>query len=101
MTKKLAAVILEKYSGTACCDCGKVLPVECMDFDHRDPSTKSHTIRQIRRWVDNPGNRLVMYHELALCDYVCKNDHAIRTKKAREAGLIKDGRPKKRGKEDG
>jgi hypothetical protein len=99
MSKFLAAAIFEKYNGQACADCGRVYPFECYGFDHLVPDEKTHTIRTIKRWVDNPTNRLVMYTELAKCQFVCHNCHATRTKKAREAGLINDGRPKK-GEED-
>jgi hypothetical protein len=95
MTVKLAEIIKAKYELSPCTDCGVSFPYECMDFDHLDPSDKEFTIRQIRLWVDSPSNRLVMNTELAKCEFVCKNCHATRTKNARQAGLIKDGRPRK------
>ena len=100
MTKKLAALIRDTYLGQPCCDCGGVYPEECYAFDHRIPEEKNHTIRQIKRWIDSPGNRLVMMTELSKTDRICHNCHATRTKKAREEGLINDGRPSKKGEED-
>jgi hypothetical protein len=59
-----------------CADCGKTYPPYVMDFDHRDPSTKSFSLL-----ADKPllKNREVLLAEVAKCDVVCANCHAERT----------------------
>jgi hypothetical protein len=91
---KLAGVVQERFEGHPCKDCGGYFAYECFDLDHRDPTQKSYTIKQLRSWKDTPENRVTLWSELAKTDWICKNCHATRTKRSREAGEIKDGRPK-------
>lgn len=49
--------------------------VVCIDWDHRDPSTKQFTISAVMgrtKWENIEA-------EIAKCDAVCRNCHAIRT----------------------
>lgn len=61
-----------------CMDCGRSFPAVCMDFDHRDPSTKSDSISQLvakrRRWE-------IIEEEIQKCDLVCACCHRIRSSK--------------------
>lgn len=66
-----------------CMDCGGSFPPCAMDFDHRDPSTKSSVITFMR------FGRLARYQrEVMKCDLVCANCHRIRTHARR---LLKKG----------
>lgn len=55
-----------------CFDCGGQFPPECMDFDHRDPSTK-------RRAPGAIGSLNALQNEIMKCDLVCANCHRTRT----------------------
>ena len=59
-----------------CADCGKTYPPYVMDFDHRDPSTKSFSLLADKALLKN---RNVLIAEVAKCDVVCANCHAERT----------------------
>lgn len=91
---KLAAVVRERFEGLPCLDCGGYFSYECYDLDHRDPTQKRYTIKQLRNWKDTPENRVTLWTELAKTDFICKNCHSTRTKAARREGKINDGRPK-------
>lgn len=57
-----------------CMDCGIQYPLCAMDYDHRDPSTKSFTISEIN------GHTLdEIIKEISKCDAVCANCHRVRT----------------------
>ena len=60
-------------------DCGGSFPPVCMDFDHRDGSTK---VNSIAHWSlsDLPG----LMAEVAKCDLVCANCHRLRTEARRD-----------------
>lgn len=73
---------MTKLQRGSCCDCGLIINAEticCIDFDHRDPQDKSFTIAYKMGAV--PDNLLIA--EIAKCDAVCRNCHAIRTHKAK------------------
>lgn len=59
-----------------CMDCGVKYPPPVMQFDHRDPSTKKFTISQ---FAGGDANLEAIKEEIAKCDVVCANCHAIRT----------------------
>ncbi len=66
------------YKGAFCKDCGFDFEgrPECAQFDHRNGRNNvphGQTITRMKR------NRMVV--ELDLCDLVCANCHAIRTRK--------------------
>jgi hypothetical protein len=64
-----------------CMDCGKTLPPECMDFDHRPGTDKKFGVAEMG------GRRMsVVLEEIAKCDIVCANCHRIRTFARRRDG---------------
>jgi hypothetical protein len=67
-------LFLDQLKAVPCADCGGEFPAVCMDFDHRDPSTKSFTIS---------ANKTVSWEkllaEIAKCDVVCANCHRLRS----------------------
>jgi hypothetical protein len=59
-----------------CQDCGGTFAPWVMDFDHRDPKTKSFALAAGHALLKS---REVLLAEIAKCDIVCANCHAIRT----------------------
>jgi hypothetical protein len=59
-----------------CADCGQIFAPWLMDFDHRDPRTKSFALAAGHALLKS---RDVLLAEIAKCDIVCANCHAIRT----------------------
>lgn len=57
-------------------DCSRFFPACAMDFDHRDPTTKSYGIAELRRQACSWAK---MEAEIAKCDLVCACCHRIRT----------------------
>ena len=66
---------LNSHKNVPCMDCGKKYPPYVMDFDHRDPSTKSFTISQRRATISLQA----LENEIAKCDIICANCHRERT----------------------
>lgn len=75
------ARLLAQLRAAPCADCGRVFSPYAMDFDHRDPSTKSHGVM---RMVGRAGTRTILA-EVAKCDIVCANCHRMRTYTRHEA----------------
>jgi hypothetical protein len=76
--KNREIVRAEKFKRGACLDCGLVIDqrtIVCIDFDHRDPQDKSFTISYLMDKA-HPSDIIA---EMAKCDAVCRNCHAIRT----------------------
>ena len=63
-----------------CADCAGTFEPHQMDFDHRDPTTKSFAVMTGRAML---MSRVRLLEEIAKCDVVCANCHAIRS--ARQA----------------
>lgn len=63
-----------------CHDCLSRLPPFVMQFDHRDPATKSFLVCQT--WLSSESRIL---SEAAKCDIVCPNCHRDRTYRRRQA----------------
>ena len=59
-----------------CQDCGGTFPPWVMDFDHRDPTTKSFNLTSGRAMLMSRSKLLA---EREKCDVVCANCHAART----------------------
>ena len=59
-----------------CADCDRTYPPWVMDFDHRDPATKSFSIAAGKALL---RPRDVLLAEIAKCDIVCCNCHVVRT----------------------
>ena len=65
---------------TPCFDCDLAYPPEIMQFDHTEEGTKTSTIS---RMVSGLYGKRMILNEIAKCDLVCPNCHAIRTFKRR------------------
>lgn len=63
-----------------CADCGGTFEPYQMDFDHRDPTTKSFEVTTGRAMLMSRDRLL---EEVAKCEILCANCHAIRS--ARQA----------------
>jgi hypothetical protein len=63
-----------------CMDCGNRFPPFVMQFDHRDPSTKTFLVSQT--WLSSKAR---IIREVAKCDIVCANCHRDRTYRCRTA----------------
>ena len=75
LTRQRATLeFLRALRGVPCMDCGGTFKPHQMDFDHRDPSTK---LFQVTGPLLTPRKR--MLEEIAKCDIVCANCHALRT----------------------
>ncbi len=59
-----------------CKDCGGTFEPHQMDFDHRDPKAKSFQITSPRAML---MDRLRLVAEIAKCEIVCANCHAVRS----------------------
>lgn len=70
---------LIELKSAPCKDCQQSFPPEAMDFDHRDPATKSFSIATFGRRVA----KSVLLAEIAKCDLVCSNCHRVRTVRRR------------------
>ena len=67
--------LLRELRSVPCVDCGRTLPWFVMQFDHRDPTSKSAVVT---RMVGRVGTRRLL-EEIAKCDIVCTNCHRDRT----------------------
>lgn len=65
---------LVEEAGGKCMDCGGAFPVECFDFDHRDPFTKGGNVSRLCVSSYDAAKA-----EADKCDLVCANCHRIRT----------------------
>lgn len=72
-----------------CVDCDGRFPTVCMQFSHRDPSSKSFAVSQ-----GGQRRRAAVEAEIAKCDLVCANCHAVRTHLQFESGTVVRGRPR-------
>ena len=96
MTRQRATLeFLRELRRVPCKDCRRRFLAHQMDFDHRDPSTKSFQVTDSGAMLA-PRSRLLA--EIAKCDVVCATCHAIRTyaqqarrwAQRREDGLLID-----------
>ena len=67
---------IQEAKNVPCTDCGMWYPYFVMDFDHRDPATKSFNIS--RRASTGIG-AATLQAEIDKCDVVCSNCHRMRT----------------------
>jgi hypothetical protein len=67
---------ITELKNNPCMDCGGEFPPCAMHFDHRDPSKKKGAVAFMMR---NTISRARLEAEVAKCDLVCANCHAIRT----------------------
>ena len=68
-----------------CMDCGRSFPPHAMDFDHRDPKTKSFSLASLNVYLKN---RAVLETEMTKCDVICGNCHRIRTTAQYASGVL-------------
>lgn len=65
-----------KYKATLHCrNCGEWRP-ECLHFHHRDPRQKEFNVSE---WIRNGVSLETLKAEIAKCDVLCANCHAIET----------------------
>jgi hypothetical protein len=76
--------MLRELRRVPCADCGGRFEPHQMDFDHRDPSTKSFNLMTGRAMLMSQATLLA---EVAKCDVVCANCHRVRTRDASRARL--------------
>jgi hypothetical protein len=72
---KAHSELLARLRDVPCADCGVRFPKAAMDFDHRDPATKTYTVS---RMVGRATYSQIL-SEVAKCDIVCANCHRMRT----------------------
>lgn len=63
-----------------CVDCQQCFPSVCMQYDYRDPTTKTVSVAHL---VFISCSIEDIDREIAKCDLVCANCHALRTSKRR------------------
>ena len=68
---------IDRIKSVACKDCKLTFAPHVMDFDHRDPSSKSFEISFAVNKTTCPWSRILT--ELAKCDVVCVCCHRLRT----------------------
>ncbi len=66
---------LDVIKSQPCVDCRGVFPLCVMDFDHRDPGSKTGAISSMAK--HSPWEKVL--DEIAKCDLVCVNCHRART----------------------
>lgn len=74
-TRAAQMAIFDRVRALPCTDCGTTYPAPAMEFDHRDPAAKHRELSYLAGRV-----RIATFlQELAKCDIVCANCHAVRT----------------------
>lgn len=74
--RKLARDFVKAYLiEHPCMNCGEK-DILTLEFDHRDPSTKTYTIRKM---IEDRRNSSAIAEEIAKCDVLCGNCHRRRT----------------------
>jgi hypothetical protein len=69
--------LLRDIRRAPCTDCGGRFDPHQMDFDHRDPATKSFNVMSGRAMLMSTRKVLA---EVAKCDIVCVNCHRVRSR---------------------
>jgi len=80
--ERFASFFIQYFSAHPCVDCGAT-DARILDFDHRDPATKTETINVLAR----RGDWDAVLAEIAKCDVRCANCHRRRT--ARQFGYYR------------
>ena len=77
---------LRNYKSTkSCVDCGYDKHIEALHFDHLPGVDKKFCISRV---VNSSRSRAEVEAEIAKCEIVCANCHAIRTATRREANAL-------------
>lgn len=79
-TDRKVAEIHTYQIGYGCADCGYNKHPAALEFDHRPGETKLFNIGEKM----GTRSRKALWEEIAKCDVVCANCHAIRTSERRE-----------------
>ena len=67
---------LVELLGGQCIDCGYKDHLAALDFDHKDPRCKTHTISSMLcKWYP----KAVILEEVAKCELRCANCHRVKT----------------------
>jgi hypothetical protein len=74
--QRAALEFLRDLRRVPCEDCGGTFEPYQMDFDHRDPTAKLFGLTWPRALL---ASRQRLLEEVAKCDIVCANCHAVRT----------------------
>jgi hypothetical protein len=77
--QRAAGELLNGLRRVPCADCRRCFLSHMMDFDHRDPSTKSFALSgkvQLK-------SEETLLREVAKCDVICANCHRVRTQRQR------------------
>jgi hypothetical protein len=82
--KNAAQAVMREKKSAPCTDCGGRFPPVCMQYDHRDPATKSAKVSDLAK----SGLMARMLAEIELCDLVCANCHALRTERQQFDGHL-------------
>lgn len=80
--RKRQTLLVAGLKAKPCMDCGNCFPSVCMDFDHRNATTKRDSVSSMVE-----GGREALMAEIAKCDLVCSNCHRIRTSRRRASAL--------------
>ena len=81
--QRAAAELLNSLRRVPCADCRRCFPPHMMDFDHRNPNTKSFTLGGKCQLKSEEA----ILREVAKCDVVCANCHRLRTQRQRASFL--------------
>ena len=79
--------VIEKAKQQPCSACGQRFPSCVMQFHHRDPEQKLFPISEATALL--PGID-VLEEELAKCDVLCANCHAIKTSEQWALGQVRN-----------
>jgi len=74
---------INKLKDVPCMDCNGRFLSFVMHFDHRDPKTKIESISRM-----HSCSLEMIKNEIAKCDIVCANCHAVRTYNQMQNGLL-------------
>jgi hypothetical protein len=74
--RRIVRPLIDAIKDRPCADCGLRFPPICMDFDHRDPTTKLENVSIL---YGNGAAWERIRAEIDKCDVVCANCHRIRT----------------------
>lgn len=82
-TLDVAKAIATEAKTRPCVDCTQSFPPQIMHFHHRDPATKTAGIAKLVR--TRPRDHDLIRAEIAKCDVLCPNCHALRHLREEEA----------------
>ena len=78
--EKIKSDVRDYKESNPCFDCGQFFHHFVMDFDHREPSTKSANVSNLI----GSGSIKKIWEEIDKCDLLCANCHRVRTWKSLE-----------------